>query len=211
MMKFLFDNIKYPTIAQEKGVQGRVICNFVVEKDGSISDIQVVRGVDPSLDKEAVRVIEAMPKWTSGKQNGEVVRVRFTLPVIFRLAKGSPSPPPPIPASVKESKSNETFDVVDKQPEYAGGQSVMMKFLSDNIKYPVSAQENGVQGRVICNFVVEKDGSITDVNVVKGVNDDLDKESLRVIKLMPKWKPGIHKGEIVRTRFTLPVVYRLQK
>jgi protein TonB len=85
MMKFLSENIKYPVIAQENGIQGRVICNFVVERDGSITDVQVVRGVDPSLDKEAVRVIQSMPKWKPGMQRGKPVRVRFTLPVVFRL------------------------------------------------------------------------------------------------------------------------------
>jgi len=79
------ENIKYPVIAQENGIQGRVICQFVVNTDGSIVDIQVVRGVDPSLDKEAVRVIQSMPKWIPGKQRGKPVRVRFTLPINFKL------------------------------------------------------------------------------------------------------------------------------
>ncbi len=85
LFKFLNENIKYPVIAQENGIQGRVICQFVVNTDGSIVDIQVVRGVDPSLDKEAVRVIQSMPKWIPGKQRGKPVRVRFTLPINFKL------------------------------------------------------------------------------------------------------------------------------
>lgn len=85
MMAWLHNNIRYPVIAQENGVQGRVICQFVVGSDGSIRDIKVARGVDPSLDKEAVRVIGAMPKWIPGRQNGKAVSVRYTLPVMFRL------------------------------------------------------------------------------------------------------------------------------
>ena len=84
-MKYLAENIKYPMIAQENGIQGRVICQFVVNKDGSIVDINVVRSVDPSLDKEAIRVIKSMPKWKPGMQRGKAVRVKFTLPVVFRL------------------------------------------------------------------------------------------------------------------------------
>ena len=84
-MQFLSKNIKYPTIAQENGVQGRVICQFVVNRDGSIVDVKVIRGVDAYLDKEAVRVIQSMPKWKPGKQRGKAVRVRYTLPVMFRL------------------------------------------------------------------------------------------------------------------------------
>jgi protein TonB len=84
-MSWLGSNIKYPVVAEENGVQGRVVCTFVVERDGSITDVKVVRGVDPSLDKEAVRVLKAMPKWIPGKQNGTSVRVKFTVPVLFRL------------------------------------------------------------------------------------------------------------------------------
>lgn len=118
---------------------------------------------------------------------------------------------PPPPPKEREEEEEEIFVVVENQPEFPGGQAAMMKFLSDNIKYPVIAQENGIQGRVICNFVVERDGSITDVQVVRGVDPSLDKEAVRVIQSMPKWKPGMQRGKPVRVRFTLPVVFRLQQ
>ena len=86
MMTFLQANIRYPKEAQERGLQGRVIVQFVVNKDGSICDEKVVRSVDPQLDAEALRVVRSMPNWTPGKQRGEAVRVRFTLPVTFRLS-----------------------------------------------------------------------------------------------------------------------------
>lgn len=85
LMSYLGKNIKYPSIAQENGTQGRVIIQFVVGRDGSISDVHVVRGVDPYLDKEAIRVVKGMPKWIPGKQNGKAVRVKFTVPVMFKL------------------------------------------------------------------------------------------------------------------------------
>lgn len=119
--------------------------------------------------------------------------------------------PPPPPKPKVEEETEEIFVVVEEQPEFPGGNAAMMKFLSDNIKYPVIAQENGIQGRVITNFVVEKDGSITDVQVVRGVDPSLDKEAVRVIQSMPKWKPGKQRGSAVRVRFTLPVVFRLQQ
>ncbi|SFU42631.1 outer membrane transport energization protein TonB [Porphyromonadaceae bacterium KHP3R9] len=119
--------------------------------------------------------------------------------------------PPPPPKPKVEEVTEEIFVVVEEQPEFPGGNAAMMKFLSDNIKYPVIAQENGIQGRVITNFVVEKDGSITDVQVVRGVDPSLDKEAVRVIQSMPKWKPGKQRGSAVRVRFTLPVVFRLQQ
>lgn len=119
--------------------------------------------------------------------------------------------PPPPPKPKQEEVTEEIFVVVEEQPEFPGGNTAMMKFLGDNIKYPVIAQENGIQGRVITNFVVERDGSITDVQVVRGVDPSLDKEAVRVIKSMPKWKPGKQRGSTVRVRFTLPVVFRLQQ
>lgn len=119
--------------------------------------------------------------------------------------------PPPPPKPKQEEVTEEIFVVVEEQPEFPGGNAAMMKFLGDNIKYPVIAQENGIQGRVITNFVVERDGSITDVQVVRGVDPSLDKEAVRVIQSMPKWKPGKQRGSTVRVRFTLPVVFRLQQ
>jgi protein TonB len=119
--------------------------------------------------------------------------------------------PPPPPKPKVEEVTEEIFVVVEEQPEFPGGNAAMMKFLSDNIKYPVIAQENGIQGRVITNFVVERDGSITDVQVVRGVDPSFDKEAVRVIQSMPKWKPGKQRGSAVRVRFTLPVVFRLQQ
>ncbi|HOV71049.1 MAG TPA: energy transducer TonB [Dysgonamonadaceae bacterium] len=119
--------------------------------------------------------------------------------------------PPPPPKPKEEEAAEEIFVVVEEQPEFPGGQAALMKFLSDNIRYPVIAQENGIQGRVICSFVVEKDGSITDVQVVRGVDPSLDKEAVRVIQSMPKWKPGKQRGKAVRVRFTLPIVFRLQQ
>ena len=117
--------------------------------------------------------------------------------------------PPPPPKAIEEEATEEIFVVVEQQPEFPGGMSALMKFLGDNIKYPVIAQENGIQGRVITTFVVERDGSITDINVVRGQDPSLDKEAVRVIKTMPRWKPGQQRGKPVRVRFTLPVQFRL--
>lgn len=85
LLQFLAKTVKYPVIAQENGIQGRVTASFIVEKDGSVTDIEVIRGVDPSLDKEAIRVLSTMPKWTPGKQRGQDVAVKYTVPVTFRL------------------------------------------------------------------------------------------------------------------------------
>lgn len=102
------------------------------------------------------------------------------------------------------------FDVVEQMPQFPGGDAALFEYLSKNIKYPTIAEENGVQGRVIVTFVVERDGSITDVKVVKSVDPSLDKEAARVVKSMPHWIPGKQNGSAVRVKYTVPVTFRLQ-
>ena len=117
----------------------------------------------------------------------------------------------PVEAPVEEEEEEVVFVVVESMPEFPGGQQALFKYLSENVKYPVIAQENGIQGRVICQFVVNKDGSIVDVEVVRSGGDpSLDKEAVRVIKSMPKWKPGKQRGKAVRVKYTVPVNFKLQ-
>ena len=208
MMKFLQQNIKYPKEAQEQGKQGRVIVQFVVNKDGSITGDSVVRSVDSLLDAEALRVVRSMPNWTPGKQKGKPVRVRFTLPVTFHLNGDAPKQATEV--KQPEATDDKIFQVVEDQPEFPGGMEALMKHLSKEIKYPKEAQDKGTQGRVIVQFVVRKDGSITDAKVMKPVDPLLDAEALRVVSEMPNWTPGKQRGEAVNVRFTLPVMFRLQ-
>ena len=117
-----------------------------------------------------------------------------------------------VPVAVEEEEPEEQtiFEVVENMPDFPGGQAALMQYLAKNIKYPTIAQENGTQGRVIVQFVVNKDGSIVDAKVVRSVDPYLDKEALRVINTMPKWKPGMQRGKPVRVKFTVPVMFRLQ-
>ncbi len=118
----------------------------------------------------------------------------------------------PVEAPVEEEEEESVvFVVVETMPEFPGGQQALFKYLSENVKYPVIAQENGIQGRVICQFVVNKDGAIVDVEVVRSSGDpSLDKEAVRVIKSMPKWNPGKQRGKAVRVKYTVPVNFHLQ-
>ena len=99
---------------------------------------------------------------------------------------------------------------VEKQPEFPGGPEALNRFLARNIKYPLLAQENGIQGRVVCQYVVNTDGSIVDIQVVRGVEESLDKEAVRVIKSMPKWTPGRQGGKNVRVKCTQVIRFKLQ-
>ena len=116
----------------------------------------------------------------------------------------------PVEVEEEEVEEQQIFQVVEEMPEFPGGMAECMKFLSKNIKYPPISAENGIQGRVIVQFVVNQDGSIVDPVVVRGVDSHLDKEALRVIQMMPKWKPGKQRGKAVRVKYTVPVMFRLQ-
>jgi len=116
------------------------------------------------------------------------------------------------PAVVEEEEEseNQIFTVVEKMPAFPGGDAALLKFITSSIKYPVIAQENGVQGRVVVSFVVNRDGSVVDAEVARGVDPSLDKEALRVVNTMPKWSPGEQRGKPVRVKYTVPIQFRLQ-
>ncbi len=210
LMKYLNTNVRYPVEAQEAGQKGRVIVQFIVEKDGSINNLHVVVGQSPSLDAEALRVLGSMPDWQPGTANGEPVRVKYTVPVVFNLM-GSSKETQQTPISVKEvSSDTETvFEVVENMPTYPGGMAALQQFLSHNIKYPVNAMKAGTEGRVIVQFIVDKEGTIRNPLVARSVSSELDAEALRVIGTMPKWKPGSQRGVPVDVRYTVPIVFRL--
>lgn len=115
----------------------------------------------------------------------------------------------PPAATQEEGDEGEVFEIVEQNPMFPGGNEELMKWLSKNLKYPASAQENGIQGRVLVQFVVNKDGSIVEPKVLRSVDPALDKEALRVVSTMPKWQPGKQRGKTVRVRFTLPVTFRI--
>ena len=114
------------------------------------------------------------------------------------------------PEEEEEPEEQQIFQIVEEMPEFPGGMGECLKFLMKNAKYPTISQENGVQGKVSVKFVIEKDGSIADPVVVRGVDPYLDKEALRVVKSMPKWKPGKQRGKPVRVSYTVPVIFKLQ-
>ena len=116
----------------------------------------------------------------------------------------------PVEVEEEEVEEEQIFQIVEEPASFPGGMGECMKWLGKNIKYPTISQENGVQGRVIVQFVINRDGSIVDAKVVRGVDPYLDKEALRVISSMPKWKPGKQRGKAVRVKYTVPVTFRLQ-
>ena len=206
LMEYLSKNIKYPEAAMKKGTQGRVTVQFVVEKDGSIANARVLRGIDPELDKEAVRV-------------------KYTVPVMFRLTENNTQVKyAPIESKIDEMvvvgyapegttvpEEGTVFEVVEQMPEYPGGMSAMMEFIGKNIKYPVAAQKAKIQGRVVIQFIVDKEGNIICPRVIRGADPLLDAEAIRLTTIMPKWKPGMQRGQAVNVKYTVPIMFRLQE
>lgn len=136
-------------------------------------------------------------------------------PTIISVDQDKPLPPPNIPLGTKNVQADEdvdqtVFEIVEENPEFPGGNEALAAYLRKNLVYPESAVDNGVQGRVTVGFIVERDGSVASVEIRKSVDPALDKEALRVVKNMPRWKPGKQQGKAVRTRFSVPVVFRLQ-
>ena len=164
----------------------------VIKKDNLVKDEDEIK-----LDEveKSNKAIGALTVEGNDEVGGEVLKIKEEI--------AAPAPPRP-------AEENKIHEIVEQMPSFPGGMSALMSWLSQNIKYPVIAAENGVKGRVTVQFVVEKDGSITDVQVVKSVDPSLDKEAARVIKSMPHWIPGRQNGSPVRVRYTVPVTFKLQ-
>lgn len=212
LMQYLNKNIRYPEAAKKAGVQGRVTVQFVVEKDGSISNVSTLRGMEPDLDKEAIRVISEMPKWKPGTQRGEPVRVRYTVPVVFRNNKPATDKAGKdvVVVATKKADQSDAYEVVEQMPQFPGGFAEMMKYLAKNIKYPSEARKSGVEGRVTVQVIIDTEGRVTNTRVIKAVDPYLDAEAIRVVSSMPKWNPGMQDGKPVNVKFLIPIMFRLQ-
>ena len=164
----------------------------VIKKDDEVDPKDEMRTQDEIMkSKVSISVFDVL----NGSEDGEVLKAKQMLVT------------EPVKPKVEEYK---VFEVVEQMPSFPGGDVALMQYLSKNIKYPPVAEEMGIQGRVICTFVVERDGGVSDIRIAKSVDPSLDKEAIRVISTMPKWIPGRQNGQSVRVKFTLPVTFRLQ-
>ena len=164
----------------------------VIKKDNLVKEEDEIK-----LDEieKSNKAIGALTVEGNDEVGGEVLQLREQI--------AAPEPPKP-------AEENKVHDFVEQMPSFPGGMGALMSWLSQNIKYPVIAAENGVEGRVIVQFVVEKDGSITDVKIAKSVDPSLDKEATRVVSSMPHWIAGRQNGNPVRVKYTVPVTFKLQ-
>lgn len=212
--KYLKENLTYPATAKEKGIEGAVFLTFVVAEDGAISNAQVIRGIGGNCDEEALRIIKESPDWLPGKIDGEIVKSRMQVRIVFRNKNAvdplNSSESATITGSINNSQ-NRAEDVhmtVDQTANFPGGMGEWMKFVTSNLKYPQQAKKEGIEGAVFITFVVEEDGTITNTQLVRGIGGTCDEEALRVVNLSPKWVPGKKDGRIVKSRMQIRMVFR---
>ncbi len=204
LIKFIAKNTKYPAEAVTKKIQGRVFVRFNISKEGKVEFPNVVRGVDSLLDAEALRVINLMPVWNIGKNYGKNVSMAYTIPVSFVLDNKDKG------VAVLKDKVDETYVLCEDMPEYPGGVDALMKFIAENVKYPVEAAKNKIQGKVYVTFDVAEDGKVINSRIARGVAPMLDEEALRVVNSSQAWKPGKIKGKPVKVSYTIPINFKLE-
>ena len=220
--EWLEKNMIYPKKALEKGVEGSVLVDFTVCTDGSIKDIAInkensSKSVDESLKQEAIRLFESMPRWTPAMYKGKAVNSRELRLVIFKLPQNMPQ---------KDSHQLATKQITEERrapehiydmknipvaPVFKGGSRGLEKWIQEHIQYPADAAKAKIEGRVIVEFVIDKNGVVTVPTVVRGINDVFNNEALRVIRSLPRWTPGYAHGKPANTRYTYPVTFRLAK
>lgn len=208
LLEFLGKNLAYPASCQEQSIQGRVYASFIVEKDGSITNLRIMRSPHPDLSAETIRVLKAMPQWKPGTQKGKPVRVNFSIPIMFRLPEQTETPMPEYETPVQDN-GERIYEVAEVNPQFPGGDEALLEFLGKNLKYPSNCQEQGIQGHVYASFVVEIDGKITNAKIMRSPHPDMSKEVERLIGIMPPWIPGMQDGKPVRVKYSVPILFRL--
>ncbi|HKK77319.1 MAG TPA: TonB family protein [Saprospiraceae bacterium] len=211
LMNFLGKEIRYPQVAHERGIEGTTVVQFVVNKDGSVSDIKLLREVGSGLGEESVRVIGRMPNWTPGSHEGELRRVALRVPIKFRLSEEAKEQA----AEAKKEAADDVFMKVDQMPLFAGTENqdeslkAVMSFVKENLRYPAVAKRQRIEGTTVVQFVISTDGAVTDVVLLRDVGGGLGGESVRVIKSMPDWVPGRQEGELRKVMLRLPISFKL--
>lgn len=224
MHRFISNTLSYPADAVVREAQGLVVYTFVVEKDGTLTNFNIIHRADSLLNQEALRILQNMPPWRPARHNGEIVRAETYVPMYFKLNKnalaatrttGAPSSSATAKAYAKTDpgiiENSDIYTIVDKMPQYTTGEKGLGNFISHNIRYPREARQEGIQGRILCSFIVAADGSVSNIEVVEGLNPSLNDEAIRVLGLMPKWLPGENGGEKVNVKCLLPIDFKIDE
>lgn len=212
--------VAYPRKAVEQNIQGRVVVSFVVERDGSVSNVSMLQSPDKLLSDEVRRVFDEIPagSWTPGKQKDRLVRVRYLIPVDFRMT-GDAAPA----SAATEAKTGLNPDrksggegallTAETMPSFQGGNvNAFRTWVQTRVRYPEAALKQRIMGRVVATFIIEKDGSVSNVDILQSPDQSLSDEVRRVLAATPSgsWKPGMEQGKAVRVKHTIPVDFRME-
>lgn len=192
--------IRYPAEALKRGIEGRVVLSFIVERDGSVSTIELLQSPDRILSEEARRVVSSSPKWTPGRQNGHLVRVRYMLPVDFSIPKKETAAQST--AAQKPGLASMQFEI--------GNLNAFRSWAMQRLRYPAKAREQQTEGSVLATFTVGRDGRVDDIRIAGKPDPQLAEEVRRVVKASPAWSPATRNGEATTVTVTLPVSFRIQ-
>jgi TonB family protein len=210
MMKFIQTNIQYPDFERENDIQGRVVVGFIVNEDGSLTDIWVRKGVSKGLDKEAIRVVKMFPKFKPGMQQGKAVKVQFLLPLMFKLAGDAPTavdtmPHPLIIPPPSGVASREQYDKDFIMPEFPGGNAALTKFINAHNK--LNKSPTGKHQFVSVMVTIDTKGKVTNTSIMNGLNDACNKEANRIMMSLPKFKPALKSGKPTMWYYIIPVMF----
>ncbi|WP_210486434.1 TonB family protein [Rufibacter aurantiacus] len=207
MMKYLKENIAYPEDAKRANISGMMVASFVINSEGKVTDVQVLKKLHPSLDQAFVQSLQNMPNWRPGMQNGKAVSVKYTVP--YRVVAEAAANGTNEPAYNQEEK---VFVAVQQMPEFpGGGQAALMKYLSEKVGLPEEIRKAKVEGMAIASFVVTAEGKITKVEVIKKLHPALDQALEKALQNMPTWVPGKQNGKAVDVKLNLPYKVDLSK
>lgn len=225
LIKFISNNLKYPKTSSFNSAQGRVMIRFVVSETGKVRNAEVVRSLDADCDKEALRVVSALPDFIPGEQNSKKVAVWYILPITFKIDN-------------EPANNSKVYTVVEKMPQFPGGDEELMKYISKNLIYPAEAAKTGTQGKVIVQFIVSETGKVSRVKIVSTIpenNKKLDEvvvvgygnsanvkpqtpetnmtllaqEAARVVSTLPDFIPGEQNSKKVAVYYTMPITFKL--
>ena len=209
-LSVVFVGLEWRSAVTQAQAQERAFNTQDIEDVMNIEDQQKPDEPEPEPEQAQQTEVQLPDELKVVSNDRDVIKPSFV-----SVDQDKPLPPPNIPLGTKNVQVDEEvdqaiFEVVEEQPEFPGGMEALLKYLAKSINYPESAIDNGIQGKVMVRFVVERDGSVSAVETYKSVDPALDKEAVRVVKTLPKWKPGRQQGKAVRTRYIVPVVFRLQ-
>ena len=216
LMDYVIKNVRYPKSEIGRTETVRVIVRFVVEANGKIGEIKILRGGPEAFNEEAIRVVKSMPDFIPGKENGKDVAVWYNLPISFKSTENASTTnePKPVGTESPKSKATETADAsgvyrsAQKMPQFPGGEMALLEYVMRNMKYPESEVNNPKNGRVVISFVVEANGKIGETKILRSIGEAYDAEAIRVIKSLPDFIPGQSNGENVAVWYNLPISFK---